>query len=244
MAGVATWLQRGFDLGEKVVYIDTNDGEVKILRSTLADRGVDLVEAIEAGRLEIFRHYRLHDPQAPAVLAARSRAEGYPALRVSLGPTDDWPPEAYRRLEGIMARLCDTDRVSALCQCPLPETRGRRLREAVALHADGVREDTLATAWANDSLVLRGELDMTNATVFGEVLIAMFHSHPAHLELDLRQVSFLDAASCRILILSTYDYRTAGGALTLRSPQPIVDRVLSIFGVHELPGFAVTHGRR
>lgn len=239
LAGVTTWMQRGLERGEKVVYVDGTDGDTEVLTAILGERGINMAAEVDRGRVEVFHQYRLRDPQAPAVLLARTRAEGFPALRVSLGPTAGWPPGAYRQLERNMARLCQTRHLSALCQCSRPATHGRRLRDVVALHSDGVREHSFATSSTGKNLVLRGELDIGNADVFGEVLLAAVRSGGHEVELDLSDVRFMDAAACRELVLSTQDFRSAGGRLALQAPRPTVARVLTLLGITVLPGFTV-----
>jgi anti-anti-sigma factor len=51
---------------------------------------------------------------------------------------------------------------------------------------------------------------------------------------DLRRVSFLSAGGCRALAVGTQQFRDRGGRVLLVAPQPVVERVLRLYGMEAL----------
>lgn len=83
-------------------------------------------------------------------------------------------------------------------------------------------------------VVLRGELDATNAAGTARILQAAVEPQ-LQIIVDLAEVTFIDCRSMRELISARAQVQQAGGALRLARPQPTVRRLLSLLdliGLH------------
>ena len=85
-------------------------------------------------------------------------------------------------------------------------------------------------------LRLSGEIDVS----VQEHLLAMFEEallgRPAAIVVDLAGLRFLDCSGIRALLRAQRDAAAYGCILTVRNPQPVVERVLRILRVAELLG--------
>lgn len=81
-------------------------------------------------------------------------------------------------------------------------------------------------------MVVAGEVDMSSAPALHEAVVDLLsRSRPHHIEIDLRDVSFLDCAGIRTLLMCESAADSAGCALTLTSPHPRVSRILHTVGL-------------
>ena len=76
-------------------------------------------------------------------------------------------------------------------------------------------------------LVLVGEIDTYTAPELEEAMVAL----PDQCVVDLSGVSFIDSSGLRVIVEAHSGRRDRGGAVTLRSPSPSVERLLQIAGV-------------
>jgi len=76
-------------------------------------------------------------------------------------------------------------------------------------------------------LLLVGEIDTYTAPELEESLAAL----PDSCTVDLSGVTFIDSSGLRVIVEAHSSRREGGGAVTLRSPSPSVERLLQIAGI-------------
>jgi anti-anti-sigma factor len=89
----------------------------------------------------------------------------------------------------------------------------------------------IGPAAATATLVISGELDVTTAPLLSRQLAQILEGRPQRLVFDMSGVDFIDCAAAR-LIASTGRFLPEGRRPVIRSPNPVVRRLL------ELTGFA------
>jgi anti-anti-sigma factor len=99
-----------------------------------------------------------------------------------------------------------------------------------------VQEGTAATG---TRIAVFGDLDHASAYPLGRAVIHVLREQrPAHLELDLADVPFLDTGGIKVLLQCRADARQLDCRLTLSNAQPLVYRVLEIVRLLEPFGMA------
>ena len=94
---------------------------------------------------------------------------------------------------------------------------------------------TSASAGENGPVVvLSGEADTTTAALLREMLETLLDTGTRMVTVDASELSFLDSASLRVLVLAARALQGRHGALVLARPQPLVARVLEITGADKL----------
>ena len=90
-------------------------------------------------------------------------------------------------------------------------------------------------------IAVAGEIDMDTAAELDDALTGVLdqYAHP-RLELDLREVSFIDSSGLRTLISCHAQAARRGCALVLTHPQPAVHQVLLITNLLALFGLSET----
>lgn len=241
-AGLAAWVRRGLELGEKVLCTEP-PGEP--LLAVLEAGGVDVAAAVRDGRLGVLAVEQFSAPEGPRGVVERALAEGFPAVRLSgdvrtartaLSAAD------YRESERQMDELVRTRPVSVMCQYACSTTTGGELEDIVGVHLTGVHESTLTTGGNGDVLVVSGEIDAANADVFAALLAGAHHAVSRALYLDLTGVTYLDAGAGRRLTGATLQFRAAGGQVLLMGPPPPVERILRLLDLEALPGMQLVGG--
>ena len=89
----------------------------------------------------------------------------------------------------------------------------------------------IGPAAATATLVINGELDVTTTPLLSRQLAQILEGRPQRLVFDMSGVDFIDCAAAR-LIASTGRFLPEGRRPVIRSPSPVVRRLL------ELTGFA------
>ena len=82
------------------------------------------------------------------------------------------------------------------------------------------------------SVTISGEIDIATSPAMGDALAA--GRGPAHLEVDMSAVTFMDASGIGVLLAARQRAVDGGGSLTLRAPSWAVRRVTGILGLDEL----------
>ncbi len=96
--------------------------------------------------------------------------------------------------------------------------------------------DLSVTELDANTLALVGELDTHTAHQLSDRLDEVGDATP--LVLDLSGVSFISSAGLSVILNVQRRLRGAGGALTLRSPTPAVDRLVQLSGLSETLDFS------
>jgi anti-anti-sigma factor len=84
------------------------------------------------------------------------------------------------------------------------------------------------------TVVLVGEVDISNEAALGVALAEVVGMTPARIAIDLAGVSYLDSSGVRCLLNVAKHAAAAGSELVVCRPAGIVLRVLEICGVDEL----------
>lgn len=79
-------------------------------------------------------------------------------------------------------------------------------------------------------ILLRGEFDLTSEAFLSARLKRIGEARPRRVVFETAQVAFMDCASAR-LIAGTGRWLPAGVKPVIRSPSPIVRRVLQVSGI-------------
>lgn len=79
---------------------------------------------------------------------------------------------------------------------------------------------------------LDGELDLATSEVFTGIVEALIDNGATHIDIDARQLRFIDAAGVRVLL--GLEARLVAGTIRLSHPQPVVLRVLDLCGLTRL----------
>lgn len=82
-------------------------------------------------------------------------------------------------------------------------------------------------------VVLRGELDIANASSVESRLLEIERRSPERLILDLREVSFIDSTGLSMIINADGRARKAGRRLTVVSGDGVPRRILRTVGLEE-----------
>jgi anti-anti-sigma factor len=244
--GLTAWVRRGLELGEKVVYTQVPGRPADSLVAVLEPRGVDAGAAVREGLLVVLPPTEFFLAEGPGPAVERALAEGFPAVRMSAeagAALTVVSPAVHRWFEQGVDELVRTRPVHALCQYAQETTPGHVLDDVVAFHLLGVRQASFSTGWDGDGLVLRGEVDSTNADVFTAALAAAAGIASRALCLDLTGLDYLDAASCWRLDDATRRFRAAGGEVVLMGPPPAVERTMRLLEIDELPGMHLAGGQ-
>jgi anti-sigma B factor antagonist len=99
------------------------------------------------------------------------------------------------------------------------------------------RVDQLEAAVATGKLctvvALSGESDANSDRKLHDILISEIAKGAQNLVVDLSGLGFIDSGGIQVLAVVRAMVRERGGTLILVSPQPVVGRALSLFGVDE-----------
>jgi anti-anti-sigma factor len=79
------------------------------------------------------------------------------------------------------------------------------------------------------TLVISGELDVTTTALLSRQLAQILEGRPQRLVFDMSGVDFIDCAAAR-LIASTGRFLPEGRRPVIRSPSPVVRRLLGLTG--------------
>jgi anti-sigma B factor antagonist len=83
-------------------------------------------------------------------------------------------------------------------------------------------------------IVLRGEVDLTNAAELSELVTGQLADGTLHLTVDVAGLDFADTAGIRVFLLAAMTLRQRGGDLVLLRPQRTLARILEILGAEEV----------
>jgi anti-sigma B factor antagonist len=82
------------------------------------------------------------------------------------------------------------------------------------------------------TVAITGEIDIATSQAMQDALAT--ESGPAHLEVDMSAVTFMDASGIGVLLAARQRAVDGGGSLTLRAPSWAVRRVTGVLGLDEL----------
>lgn len=82
------------------------------------------------------------------------------------------------------------------------------------------------------SVTISGEIDIATCRAMGDALAT--GPGPAHLEVDMSAVTFMDASGIGVLLAAQRRAVDSGGSLTLRAPSGAVRRLTGVLGLDEV----------
>lgn len=230
---VASWVQRGLEQGEKVLYAQL-PGDTSLL-SALARRGVDVTQAAAEGRFSILPVDEFYPEQGQDGLVDRALEEGYPAVRLSAEATVALAfvgEAAHEVIERRMDELCRSRPVSAMCQYDARRSPAPAPPRALETHPDAVRDENVRLYREGGRVHVDGEVDVSSAALVEAYLEQVCRlEEPDSLTVDLSRLTFLDVEGCRALVVGTGWLRDAGGTLFLERARPHVLRTMTLLGV-------------
>lgn len=83
-------------------------------------------------------------------------------------------------------------------------------------------------------LSVRGEVDMNTAPDLSALVDAVIGQGYQSVVLDMAELAFMDASGLRVIADGASRLRPSGGEVVLRSPPPIVQRILDITRLTEV----------
>lgn len=92
---------------------------------------------------------------------------------------------------------------------------------------------TKATDNGATTLVISGEVDVSNAEELGRELDTLLNDSSAQLIIDMSAVPYIDSTGIGVLMASAKKAQSQQSTLTVSSPQPNVLRVFTMLGVVE-----------
>lgn len=230
--GVGAWVRRGLELGAKILYIEPPDElSARSLSGLLQDQpGTD--EAVERGQIQVVPADRTaYDPHWQASVVEDALRQGYPSVRWSAEATTAWsvmPRDRHADFERTTDRLCQSLPVSVMCQYPARESI-EVLGPVSNVHASGLRERLFQAAPFDGGLAVSGEVDASNHDILRALLQATTAATDREsFVVDLSGLDFLDVRGARALMAGTGAYRRHGGQVRLRTPRPVVDRLIRL----------------
>ena len=181
----------------------------------------------------------------PVKLLQRALTEGYHGLGILIwadAVITATSRDTHAAIETVLAGLCRDHPVSVLCLYDRARG-GDHLDLAITHHPDGLHDQHLTLRrtlrGTADTLLVDGEIDMTNLDVLAGALRALTLSPSSTLRIDLRGVTFLAAAAGRTLDRDTAHHRDRGGRVEIHATRHIT-RILQLLGMHTLPGIHLT----
>lgn len=237
------WIVSALQEGEGFAYAEPSGASTSSsVSAALADAGVDVDRAQRDGFLLQVPLTDFYAMNAPHRLVARARAEGFRGLRIATDPRHGLQvldQQAYLRYERRLADTCATRPLSALCQFDTVAA-GSWFSEVSWMHMGYGPTSPFLAMPADDSVFLFGEVDISNDDQMTEALRhAASRARTGLLQVDLTGLTLLTAAGCRALIEGTEDYRARGGQVLLQGLRPPVERVLTLLGFDQAPGFTM-----
>jgi anti-sigma B factor antagonist len=82
------------------------------------------------------------------------------------------------------------------------------------------------------TVTISGEIDIATSRAMRDALAT--GPGPAHLEVDLSAVTFMDASGIGVLLAARQQAVDGGGSLTVRAPSEAVLRLTGVLGLDEL----------
>lgn len=81
------------------------------------------------------------------------------------------------------------------------------------------------------TLVVAGEVDVSNASELRDAIDAALATEPTTLEVSLAEVPYIDSTGIGVLVGGAHRAASAGSRLVVSQPQRNVSRVLTMLGV-------------
>ena len=238
-ASVASWMRRGLDRGEKVIYTHLEDDAAFL--AGLDHGPVDVTAAHRRRQLELVPVEEFYSVPGQRPMVQQALQEGYPAVRLCAqaeAALAHLRPDDYLRYDLAWEELCRQLPVSVLCQYDVRWRGEPRLEVVLGTHPDAVNGGQLRLQRRGDELAVLGEADLRQVATLRESLrVACSRAEPgSRVVVDASLLEFLDVAGCRALVTGTEEFRRTGGEVVISGVQPHVLKVMMLLRLDGLPG--------
>lgn len=244
-AHTAVWITAALARGEKVIYktSPTDRHAATVSKVATALHHLDRRGPVEVVNLQETPGFE-RIPPAEAVVTwharalQRARDEGFSGAAFA-GVHHPWPtarshPDRYLSCERTLDQLSLTLGVRVLCHYDGTRHTPQALAALLRLHFHTVDEPTWGACVIDHCLAVSGEIDLSNADRFNEVLEAA--AQAGITILDLTEIQLLSAAAMGVLTRLATRLHRRGRFLTLVGVPPLTLRTLFAARLHTHPG--------
>src|SRR3954454_13807749 len=238
-ASVASWVKKGLDRGEKILYATAPDDDA-LVPGGLSPGGVQGAGTISDSQISILSVEDFFPPAGQAMLVQQALEEGYAGGRFvarANAAISHLGLDVYRRADHLLDELCSTLPVSALCQYDAKSSPAATTTAMIDSHPDALQDLQLRLRHRGDRVLLSGEVDVGSAYVLEHALQRIGEIEGAsEVTLDLSGLSFVDVVGCRALASGTDMLRRAGGVASFQGVNAHMRKVMALLGMDRLPG--------
>lgn len=89
-------------------------------------------------------------------------------------------------------------------------------------------------------IALQGEVDLSNAPVFAELLTTRIELGARRVVIDLQEVTFFDSTALRVLLAGNRELGRLGGKLSVVCAEPRIQKIFTVTGLDDLFPFHAT----
>ena len=244
-SSVASWVRRGLERGEKVIYTHVDD-DARFL-ATLGNGHIDVPEARRRRQLAILSVEEFYSVPGQRPMVEEALDEGYPAVRMCAqaeAALAHLRPDDFLRFDSAWDQVCHDLPVSVLCQFDVRWAGDPTLDLVLSTHLDTVNSGQLQLERRGDGVAVLGEADLRQVTVLRESLRVACRrmASGSRLVVDASSLEFLDVAGCRALAAGTDEFRRTGGEVVMSGVQPHVRKVMMLLRLDRLPGLRLDDG--
>jgi anti-anti-sigma factor len=236
-ARILSWVRQGLAGGEKILYATVPDDP---LLPTLTHGDADAVPLSREGQISVVPSEELFPGMRQAELVDSALGEGYPAVRLSARADvglDRTPTEQYLAVDELTDELCASLPVTALCQLDAGSASQATLAAVIDTHSGGVEDAQMRLHRRDNRVVLSGEVDFSSADLLTRALRSCSRPHGGQsVVVDLSELTVIDVAGFRALVVGTGELREAGGTVVLTGLSEHRRKVVSLLRIDLLPG--------
>jgi anti-anti-sigma factor len=188
----------------------------------------------------------LHPSADPARLARSALDDGFDGVSILISADSviaATSSEVHAAIEATLTELGAQYPVAVLCGYDRNGAGADHIDMAVSHHLDGLHEQQLTLHRLDDTVHLRGEIDLVNLDVLVAALRVAMQTRPATVRIDLGLVTFFSAGAARALYQQTAQFRDHGGQIELHAATPHLTRILQLIHPQPLPGLKIVGSR-
>ena len=184
----------------------------------------------------------LHPSADPARLVRSALDDGFDGVSIVISADSviaATSSQVHADIETTLTELGTQYPIAVLCCYDRNGAGADHVDMAVSHHLDGLHEQQLTLHRLDDTVHLRGEVDLVNLDVLVAALRAATQTRSATIRIDLGLVTFLSAGAARALHQQTAPFRDHGGQVELHGATPQLARVLQLIHPQPLPGLTI-----
>jgi len=184
----------------------------------------------------------LHPSADPAGLVRRALDDGFDGVSIVVsadGVIAAASSEVHAAIETTLTQLGSQYPVAVLCCYQRNGAGAEHVDMAVSHHLDGLHEQQLTLQKLDDTVHLRGEIDLVNLDVLGAALRAATQTRPGTIRIDLGLLNFFSVGAARALHQQTSRFRDQGGHVELYGATPQLARILQLIHPQPIPNMQI-----